>query len=123
MKRRFTIFSIAILFTILITGCTSETNSGEIYQPIGLRKLTPGEMIDRIVHKNMAMPSRILDAEGNEISVESMKSFDPQDYFHDMYVDGKGILREVVIRKATKEDREVMKRIEEATRDLGNAVQ
>ncbi len=110
-----------ILFLVLLFG-TCAQDQGEVYTPIGLRKLTPGEIIERITNKTMTRPSVVRDAQGNEITMEEMIAYDKDEYFHDMYVDGNGILKEVVIRKATKEDKEVMKRIEQATEDLKKVI-
>ena len=124
MKKQGNIVVLFLALCLALVSCAPDGGAnGDVYQPIGLRKLSAGEMIERITSRRMTKPEKIWDAQGNELTVEQMMQFDQKEYFHDMFVNGDGELKGVVIRKATRADKEVMKRIEEATQDLQTVIE
>ena len=107
-----------LLLLIALLIAFSCGNSGGDYNPIGLRKLSGEEMLERVRNKRFRQqPVGVVfkDVNGDIITPERLKGFNETDYFGDQYVDANGILREVVIRKATGSDRDLMANIKQAT--------
>ena len=107
-----------VLLIVLIVAYACG-NSGGDYNPIGLRKLSGEEMLERVRNKRFQQqPVGVVfkDENGDIITPERLKGFNQNEYFGDQYVDGNGILREVVIRKANSSDRSLMDNIQAATK-------
>lgn len=101
---------------IFILNCSGDSGLGN-YQPVGLRKISEEEMLQKIRNKEFNLPIGIIfkDQEGNIITPERLKAYNEEEYFGDQYVDKNNVLREVVIRKATRQDKEIMARIKAAS--------
>ncbi len=105
-----------LLVIFILASCAK--GSGGSYEPIGLRKLSEEEMLERVQNKRFQQqPVGVVfkTPEGDIITPERLKGFNQVDFFGDQYVDGNGVLKEVVIRKATSSDRKIMERLKEAT--------
>ena len=96
-----------------VIGCHGQN---DIYRPKNLRKITADELIARARKRSVFNIDKITikDSLGNEIKKEETAKLDHNLFFADYYADRNGDIVEVVIRKATQPDRELIKRINEA---------
>ena len=116
IKKLILFFALALVF-----GCAAEQeDTGEIYQPVGLRKLTTDEIIHRIQNSGEYQIGDLVirDASGDTMPKKELFSYDQSAYFADQYVDNNGVLKEVVIRKLKRSDAEAVQRIEAASASL-----
>lgn len=108
---------ISFVFLLVIGfSCASDQFEGDVYQPIGLRKLSVDEIVHRITNSEEynASLAVIKDSEGNEIPKTELMKIDEEKFFADQYVDENGVLKEVVIRPIRRSDRKAIEKIKQA---------
>ena len=106
-------FYLIVFLTIVSTSCKSTRN----YTPTTLFKLSETEQIKRIIDKeNIDFENIIFRNEGGKIltldSIRKIPNF--ADYTSDKYADSNGNIREMVVRKASEEDKKSNLRIQQA---------
>lgn len=102
---------ILIIFLSSLSSCNKNSN----YKPEGLRKLSGAEIIDRVKAKNFVSDGAVFkDSLGNTISIEEVRELNQEEFFGDQYVDSRNDVVEVVVRKATNHDKELIQKIKEA---------
>lgn len=103
---------IFILFTIIVLACKQKE-----YQPQGLTKLTDSELIERAKEKRFPEIGTITykNQKGDIISMDSIQQLSNiEDWAADSYVDDNGNVKELILRKATKKDKELQLKIKKA---------
>lgn len=104
---------ILLILLLSIIACENKNH----YEPEGLRKLRDTEIIDRAISGNSNLDIEKIvykDSLGKNIPREDLSKLD-QDKFHgDYYVNANNEVVEVVIRRATEEDKVLRKKILEA---------
>ncbi|MEB2777341.1 DUF6624 domain-containing protein [Algoriphagus sp. D3-2-R+10] len=98
---------ILILSLFSLISCYKSS----VYIPEGLRKLTDEEILEGFRSNFIAENTVFKDSLGNVLSRTELQKIDPDDLFGDYYVSSNNELIEVVIRKATKQDKELIKKI------------
>ena len=104
-------------------ACGAEATEKHL-SSTGLRKLSGDEIIERV--KNNALTNRDIifkTVDGQEISRDSLPSYDESSYFADYYVDVSGEVKEVIMRRIQDSDLEVIEQIKKAGRDSQNALE
>lgn len=105
-------FYILILFGIFFYSCQEKE-----YQPAGLIKLTESELIEGAKQKRLPNLENAVfkNEQGEEITSDSIKKIpDLENWTIDFYSDSSGAVKEAVLRKATKKDKQVRQKIKEA---------
>jgi hypothetical protein len=103
-------FSLLIIFLI---SCNNEKK----YVPNGLTKLTEIELIDRAKNKEILDFEKInyKNENGEILTLDSIQKIPNQEnWASDRYVDKNGIVKEMVLRKATKKDKEFLVKLRQA---------
>lgn len=103
-----------LIFSLLITlfACKEKT-----YKPNGLTKLNNLEIIERAKKKDFPDTETIIykNEKGEVIPVDSLlKIENPEEWTADWYINDTGLVKEFVIRKATKKDKQLQRKIQEA---------
>ena len=101
------------LFFLVILSCENH----KAYQPAGLRKLTDHELMKRARNENFGgnRASVIFkDSLGRTISEEELIEWDPEVYIGDQYVNDLGEVIEIVLRKVTPKDQDLLVSLQEA---------
>jgi len=104
------IFSLLI---ILLIACQGEKK----YVPDGLTKLTETELIERAKNKEVIDVENVIykNENGEIITLDSlMKIVNIEEWMTDRYVDEKGVIKEMIIRKATQKDKELQEKLNQA---------
>ena len=104
-------YFLTILFAVGLIACQSEASSSSI----GLRKLKGHEIIDRVKNNTLYNDEIVFKKiNGSIISRDSLVLYNEATFFADYYADASGQVKEVIMRKVTPEDQELMQKIEEA---------
>lgn len=94
-----------------LVSCNKSSN----YQPQGLRKLSATEILERVENGNYITQNTVFrDSLGNIISKDELRTMNPEEIFGDQYINSGNQIVEVVIRKATHEDKAVIKKMKAA---------
>lgn len=102
------IIRLAIVF-ILFFFISCNNKNQKIYKPKGLVKLTKPELIQKAKnHKLFEIKNTVVkDEQGNIIPLDSVNNLiNSTEWITDRYVNSKGEIKEQILRKATKIDRE-----------------
>lgn len=103
-------FSLLILFLI---SCSKEKK----YVPNGLTKLTEKELIERARNKSQIDFEVIVykNEDGQIITLDSIRKMpNNEELAYDSYADNEGIIKEMIMRKSTQEDKELLTKLQEA---------
>lgn len=103
---------ICLLLIVILNACHNKA-----YKPEGLTKLSDTELIERAKEKRFPDMQSVVykNEQGEIISLDSlMKIPNPEEWTTDSYVDNNGDVKEAIVRRATAEDKELQKRIQEA---------
>jgi uncharacterized protein YqgV (UPF0045/DUF77 family) len=101
---------IIIIFAVLIS-CDGHTG----YQPQHLRKLTQHELMEKARNQTFYPDSIVYkDSLGKVVSKDDFFQLDFTTYTTDQYADSHDRVREIVIRRATKEDMELRSKLQAA---------
>lgn len=104
-------FVISITTLVLLNSCKNSSS----YLPKGLRNLSDSEVIERALVKNLITESTVFkDTLGNKIQREDLEKLDQEDFYGDQYVNDRNEIVEIVVRKATAHDKEVIEKIKSA---------
>ena len=92
------------LLIILMLSCTNEKK----YIPKDLIKLSENELIERAKNKEIIDLNNVIykNEVGTIISLDSIKKIPNKEYATDRYINKEGIVKEMVLRKATKNDKD-----------------
>ena len=92
------------LLIILMLSCTNEKK----YIPKDLIKLSENELIERAKNKEIIDLNNVIykNEAGTIISLDSIKKIPNKEYTTDRYINKEGIVKEMVLRKATKSDKD-----------------
>lgn len=102
---------ILLVSLVSLVSCNKSNN----YQPQGLKKLSHSEIYDRIkAGKPMAGKVIYKDTLGNIISTDDLYKMNEEEVFGDMYVNADNEVAEIVMRKATAEDKVFIAKIQRA---------
>ena len=97
---------------IFLNSCKNEKN----YIPKGLTKLTKNELIKRVKNKNVTDIQKVVlkNKKGEIITLDSfIKKTNKREFSSDSYSDKNGIIKEMVIRIATQQDREFQAKLQQ----------
>ena len=103
-----------VLFSILITLFSCKQG---VYQPNGLIKLTNSEIIEKVKKKDFPKIEMVVykNEKGETISIDSLQQmFSTEEWTADWYADKNNVVKEFILRKATKKDKEFQQEIQEA---------
>ena len=103
-------FSLLIIFLI-------SCNNGKKYIPNELTKLSEKELIERAKNKEIIDFEKVVykNESGTIITIDSIKNMpNNNDYTADRYANKKGIIEEMIIRKATEKDKEFQVKLMQA---------
>ena len=106
---------VGILFLTNLISCTSKT-----YEPEGLTKLSDTELIERAKQKKFPDIQTFIfkNEKGELLSLDSIRKIQNLDeWTTDSYVDENGDIKELILRKATTEDKKLQERIQKALED------
>ena len=95
-------------------------NEPKPYQPEGLRKLTEEEILDRLDKNQVFNPTKIQfkSVEGVVLSKDSIKKlFTTGETYGDQYVDSAGVVKEMILRPMTDEDKILIEKIDKIVKD------
>ncbi|MEX0996327.1 MAG: DUF6624 domain-containing protein [Flavobacteriaceae bacterium] len=109
MKYKIYIYSLLIVF---LNSCKDNA-----YNPEGLTKLSDTELIDRAKQKKFPDLEALVvkNEKGEIISLDSVRNIqNPDEWTTDSYVDKNGQVKELILRKATAHDKELIERIQKA---------
>lgn len=109
MKHKIYIFFSLIFF---VYSCKNKE-----YKPDGLTKLTDSELIERAKQKMFPDYETVIykNIKGDIITADSIQRISNfKDWTADSYVDNVGKVKELVLRKATSKDKELLKKIQKA---------
>ncbi len=104
-------FLIPVLF--LLVSCNNQKES---YQPEGLRKLTYEEHL-QLVRKRQPVDMEVVTFKNEQVEIippDSLSKMSRGDFFGDQYVNEEGEIIEIVIRRATEQDKERMAELQSA---------
>lgn len=103
-------FCLLILF---MTSCMEE----KTYVPNGLTKLSENELIQRAKDKKIVDIEKVTykNEKGEILTLDSIRNLsNRKEWTTDSYVDKNGIIKEMIIRKETKKDREFVAKLQQA---------
>lgn len=103
-----------VLFSILITLFSCKQS---VYQPNGLVKLTNSEIIEKVKKKDFPKIEMVVykNEKGETISTDSLQQMlSTEEWTADWYADKNNVVKEFILRKATKKDKEFQQEIQEA---------
>ncbi|TXE14925.1 hypothetical protein ES692_17560 [Psychroserpens burtonensis] len=109
MKYKILIFSLFIA----LSACQEKN-----YKPNGLTKLSHSEIIERVKKKDFPNIDSIVykNENGQIITLDSIKKIpNIQEWTADSYADKNGVIREIILRKATEKDKLLQKEIQKAS--------
>lgn len=108
----FKIYTFSLLIIFLIS-CGKE----EKYVPKGLKKLTENELIERVKNKKTIDIEKVVfkNEKGEIITRDSINKIPNNgDLTTDRYADDNGVIKELVVRKATQKDKELLAKLQQA---------
>ena len=100
------------LIALILSSCNSRT-----YEPEGLTKLSDTELIERAKQKRVPEIDAVVfkNEQGDVLSFDSIqKIWNPEEWATDSYVDENGDVKELILRKSTPEDMELLEHIKKA---------
>jgi hypothetical protein len=102
-------FSLLIIFLI-------SCNNGKKYIPNNLTKLSESELIERAKNKEYIDIENLIykNEDGIIISLDSVKKLPNNEYTADRYINKEGIVKEMVLRKSIKSDKEFQVKLMQA---------
>ena len=119
MKRCIQLLNLFFLACLFLMSCQLAEQS---YVPDGLTKLSREDMLERATNRKTINRDAVVKTEKGEVlSRESMGQMRLDDYYADQYVDDSGEVMEIVLRLASSEDKEFMKKLQ-ATFEAGPPV-
>ena len=89
-----------IVLVIFMTACNGES----IYAPKNLKEMTQDQVLEMAKNKTFPTPANVVykDPKGATLTLDSLgKIQTPSDYYQIYYRDDAGVIKEVVIKKAT----------------------
>ncbi len=101
------------LLILILTSCNKEQK----YVPNGLIKLTENELILRAKNQESIDFEKISykNEKGEVFTLDSVRNFPKtNEWIFDRYANEKGIIKELIIRKATPKDKELLAKIQQA---------
>ena len=103
-----------LIFSLLfvLSACNDSP-----YKPDGLTKLTNSEIIEKAKKKDFPKMETVTykNEKGEVISTDSLQKIpNIEEWTADWYVDENGVVKELLLRKATKQDKELQQKIQEA---------
>jgi hypothetical protein len=105
------IFIVLSFFLFTLPSCSTR----EKYNTNGLRKLNDKEILERARANNLITDNTIfIDSLGNINSREEMQKINSKEVFGDLYVNSKGEIVKVLLRRATKQDEILIGKIQDA---------
>lgn len=105
-----------ILSFILFIGCQQD----QTYQPSSLVKVSEEQLIQNAKNYELPNPEALIykNINGKTLSLDSLRNIeDPESLAADYYQNTEGVMVEAIIRKATKKDKELIKKIEAAFKE------
>lgn len=102
-----------LFFSLLILVSSCQT----VDKPTDLSKLSHSEIIKRVKNKDFPNRDTIIykNEKGDIISTDSLlKIEDPENWTADWYTDKNGVVRELILREATDQDKKFQNEIQEA---------
>ena len=100
------------LFIVFLSSCKDKT-----YEPEGLTKLSDTELIERAKQKKFPESETLVfrNEKGELLSLDSIQKIqNPDEWATDSYVDKNGTVKELILRRATAQDKELREKIKEA---------
>lgn len=108
---------IKILFSFLFIFCFTSCKD-EPYSPKGLTKVSREEITDWIVNKNFPAETDPVykNEEGEILPTDSIRKIPNlvSDYAMDFYVNKENEIKEIIVRKATADDKEFKEQLQNA---------
>jgi len=104
---------IVSLFLGVLISCGGSPDS-ETFKPEGLTKLTHDQILNRLEKNEVFNPNKIIfrSIEGVELSRDSIsKLFSVGNTYGDQYVDTAGVVKEMILRPMTDEDKILIEKI------------
>jgi len=105
---------------IIVCGLTILSSCiEEVYSPNGLSKLSNSEIIKKVKNKDYPIVDKVIcrTEKGKEISMDSLQTnYRKEEWTADWYVDKDSVVKELVLRKATEEDKTLEREVQEAAR-------
>jgi hypothetical protein len=104
---------IILLLVSLLTSCVIEKK----YVPSGLNKISKKQIINQAKNKEFIDFEKIIykNNTGNIISLDSVRNLpNMSDWTSDRYSNQNGVIKEMVIRKATKKDKKFLAKLQKA---------
>ncbi|MFD2552706.1 DUF6624 domain-containing protein [Bizionia sediminis] len=101
------------LLIIFLTSCNEEKN----YVPDGLTKLSESELIQRAKDKEQFDFEEVTykNEKGEVLSLDSVRNLpNMNEWTSDRYADKNGVIKEMIIRKATQKDKEFLAKLQQA---------
>lgn len=100
------------LLTVFLSSCNNTA-----YEPEGLTKLSDAELIERAKQKKFPDIETLVfkNEKGEILDLDSIQKIqNPDEWTTDSYVDENGNLKELILRRATAEDKKLQERIQKA---------
>ncbi|MDO1449773.1 hypothetical protein Q0590_26075 [Rhodocytophaga aerolata] len=103
-----------VLILMISVFSAVSCNKSSNYKPQGLRKLSDTEIIEHAKTGNYISENTIFkDSVGNIVSRDELRQMNTEEIFGDQYVNADNKIVEVVLRKATNEDKALIKKLKE----------
>lgn len=105
-----------VLLVMLSLSCSQQNE----YVPKGLEKVEKAEMLERAMNFNFPDVGKIIfkNESGIVITMDSLEKVkNPEEFAQDYYKDDKGEIVEIIIRKATEDDKLFHRKLLEAIND------
>jgi hypothetical protein len=106
----------AVVILIVCLFCLVSCNKSSNYKPQGLRKLSNTEIIEHVKARNYITENTVFrDSLGNIIARDELNKMNLEELelFGDQYVNADNKIVEVVLRKATHEDKLLIEKLKE----------
>lgn len=100
------------LLTVFLSSCNNTA-----YETEGLTKLSDAELIERAKQKKFPDIETLIfkNEKGEILDIDSIQKIqNPDEWTTDSYVDENGNLKELILRRATAEDKKLQERIQKA---------
>jgi len=97
---------------IVLSSCKEKK-----YAPDGLTKLSDSEIIERVKKRELSDIDAVVykNQNGQLITLDSLQKMpNIQEFTVDLYADKNGVVKELILRKATEKDKEFQKELEKA---------
>lgn len=102
------LFLSLLIITIIIFSCESGK-----YKPNGLRLVTQDELMENAKKRQTYNYDNVIykNEDGTEISLDSVKKLNVEEWTTDSYVNDNNELKELIVRKANEKDKEFRKKL------------